>query len=122
VLTSCEDSDLAFTACDLGLATALFKDLVLMHLIPSSRLETSYLVRLMEGTGYSSTLLLGLRGLPVRPEPPVSFAKRMARRLCQNSAQRQMHRAYNRGRSRACDELRRHTSADVRELRVLLTD
>ncbi|MBG1245355.1 glycosyltransferase family 2 protein [Nostoc sp. NZL] len=62
MLTSCGDSDLAFTACDMGLGTGLFTSLKLTHLIPSNRLKEDYLLRLVEGLAYSQTMLAYFRG------------------------------------------------------------
>lgn len=62
LLTACEDSDIAFTACDTGFGTGVFTSLKLTHLIPSSRLEENYLLRLVEGLAYSQTLLEYFRG------------------------------------------------------------
>lgn len=68
LLTSCEDTDLAYTACDMGLGTGQFTSLKVTHLIPPSRLEESYLLRLIEGTSYSGIILDYLRGkLPSQP-------------------------------------------------------
>lgn len=60
-LTSCGDLDLAYTACDLGLGTGLFKSLSLEHLIPSRRIQKSYLLKLMEAQAYSRILLNSFR-------------------------------------------------------------
>ncbi|MBU7587112.1 MAG: glycosyltransferase [Nostoc sp. TH1S01] len=62
LLTSCEDSDLALTACDEGLGTGVFTSLKLTHLIPSNRLKEDYLLRLAEGLSYSQTMLAYFRG------------------------------------------------------------
>ncbi|NES18028.1 MAG: glycosyltransferase family 2 protein [Symploca sp. SIO3E6] len=62
LLTSSGDTDLAFTACDLGLGTGQFTSLKLTHLIPTNRLKIEYLIRLHEGLAYSSTMLNYLRG------------------------------------------------------------
>lgn len=68
MLTSCGDTDLAYTACDIGLGTGQFTSLKVTHLIPPSRLEESYLLRLIEGTSYSGIILDYLRGkLPLQP-------------------------------------------------------
>lgn len=67
LLTSCGDSDLALTACDIGLGTGMFQSLKLTHLIPVTRLQEDYLLRLAEGTSYSMTLLNSFRGeLPAK--------------------------------------------------------
>lgn len=60
-LTSAGDSDLAFTACDIGLGMGLFPDLKLTHLIPKERLEKEYFLRLLEGIAYSHTALKIIR-------------------------------------------------------------
>ncbi|MGI8502013.1 MAG: glycosyltransferase [Hassallia sp.] len=61
-LRSCEDDDLAFTACDIGLGTGQFTSLKLTHLIPSRRLEEDYLLQLTEAMSYSKIMLEYLRG------------------------------------------------------------
>ena len=68
LLTSCGDSDLAFTACDRGLGTGLFKSLKLTHLISANRVEEDYLLRLVKGITYSDIILQALRGkFPTTP-------------------------------------------------------
>ncbi|NEU71614.1 glycosyltransferase family 2 protein [Hassallia byssoidea VB512170] len=62
LLTSDGDTDLALTACDIGLGTGLFTSLKLTHLIRASRLEEDYFLRLAEGFSYSGTILDYLRG------------------------------------------------------------
>jgi glycosyltransferase involved in cell wall biosynthesis len=61
-LTACEDIDLAYTACDLGLGTGIFSDLKLTHIIPPNRLQEEYLLRLIEGLSYSGAILESFRG------------------------------------------------------------
>ena len=61
-LNSAGDIDLAITACDLGLGTGLFTCLKLTHLLPNSRLQEDYFLRLEEGLGYSSTIFNYFRG------------------------------------------------------------
>ncbi len=71
LLTRGEDSDLAFTGCDIGLGTGQFTSLKLTHLIPASRLQENYLLRLVEGMCYSATLLDFFWGkLPLNPPKP----------------------------------------------------
>jgi hypothetical protein len=68
MLSSCGDTDLAYTACDIGLGTGQFTALKLTHLIPASRLREEYLLRLIQGLYYSGTLLGAYRGkLPTEP-------------------------------------------------------
>lgn len=61
-LTSCEDIDIAFIACTIGLGTGRFISLKLTHLIPKQRLQEEYLLRLVKGIAYSSTVLSALWG------------------------------------------------------------
>lgn len=72
-LTSGGDIDLALTACDLGLGTGVFPDLRLIHLIPPTRLNEKYLLRLVEGTHYSMVLVMAKHAhKPSRvPIPPL---------------------------------------------------
>ncbi len=67
-LLGCGDTDLVLTAYDHGFGTAVFAALKLTHLIPKSRLEEDYLLRLVESTTYSVTLLKALRGYAL-PQP-----------------------------------------------------
>ncbi len=71
-MTSCEDTDLALTACDFGWGTGQFKSLKLTHLISANRLQESYLLRLVQGTSYSGTLLRAFRGKPIPTKPCIS--------------------------------------------------
>jgi glycosyltransferase involved in cell wall biosynthesis len=56
-LMSGGDEDMARTSHRLGMATGLFPKLSLLHLIPPSRLELDYLLRLVEGQSYSGVVL-----------------------------------------------------------------
>ena len=104
-LTSCGDSDLAFTACDMGLGTGQFTALIVTHLIPASRLKLDYLERLVEGMTYSSTILNSLRGkLPSK----MSWRRKLFQyyvrwRLAPN--QRRLNDASLRGLNMALSEL-----------------
>ncbi len=60
-LGACEDIDLALHAIDIGLGTGVFTRLTLTHLMPESRTQEAYLLRLAEGHAASMTLLLALR-------------------------------------------------------------
>jgi len=51
------DSDMALCSCEMGLAVGLFPELSLKHLIPPSRLESDYLIRLAEGMSRSHAIL-----------------------------------------------------------------
>lgn len=70
LLISCGDSDLALTACDIGLGTGQFTSLKLTHLIPANRLQEDYLLKLVEGMSYSLAILDSFRGkLPPSSKP-----------------------------------------------------
>lgn len=51
------DSDLAMVSIDLGLGYGLFSDLYLVHLIPESRVQKNYLVKLARNMQLSSIIL-----------------------------------------------------------------
>ncbi|MEJ1931165.1 glycosyltransferase, partial [Nostoc sp. NIES-2111] len=96
-LTSCGDSDLAFTACDMGLGTGQFTALKMTHLIPASRLQLEYLEKLAEGMSYSHTILNFLRGkTPTKMTWRTKLFQHYVRwRLTPN--QRRLHYAGQRG-------------------------
>lgn len=60
-LLSCEDIEIAMTACDLGLGKGVFRDLIFIHLIPSTKMTEEFLCRNAFGNGYSFTLHNWLR-------------------------------------------------------------
>lgn len=104
-LTACEDSDLAFTACDMGLGTGQFTALKMTHLIPASRLQLDYLEKLVEGMAYSSTILKSIRGqLPIKTSwRGKAFQYYVRWRLTPN--QRRLHDASLRGLNMALKEI-----------------
>lgn len=105
-LTSAGDSDLALTACDIGLGTGQFKDLRLVHLIPIARLQEDYLLRLAEQMYYSGTILSSFRGyLPPAPSWKSRLLK-LCRYLLMDKRSRRFHRAVDRGVRRAKRENR----------------
>lgn len=73
ILNSCEDTDLALSACDEGYGMGVFPSLRLTHLIPKERLDAKYLARIIESSARSLGVLLRLRGVPVvaLPNNPV---------------------------------------------------
>jgi glycosyltransferase involved in cell wall biosynthesis len=107
LLLSCGDSDLAFTACDIGLGTGQFVSLKLTHLIPANRLQEEYLCRLVESIAYSSIILTSFRGeIPVLPNQ--SWSKNLlenyyASRL--NPIERRFYKAKKRGEYLAIQEI-----------------
>jgi len=56
-LLSCEDLEVAYVACDMGLGMAVFPELRLTHLIPKERVSRKHLLRLYEGLELSGALL-----------------------------------------------------------------
>ncbi len=60
-LVSGGDTDMAYTACDLGLGTGFFHRLKLTHLIPSHRVSLNYLLRLKEAMAYSAIIVDSFR-------------------------------------------------------------
>lgn len=61
ILLSGGDNDLAFTAIDMGFACALFPQLSLIHIIPRSRVQPDYLLKLSKYIAASNVLLYSLR-------------------------------------------------------------
>lgn len=62
LLTGSGDTDMAYTAIDLGMGVGVFPELELLHLIPAGRVAESYLLRLAGGTSYSANMLRYIRG------------------------------------------------------------
>lgn len=56
------DLDMAFTSCDMGMGTGVFARLSLTHVIPRTRIEKSYLLKLEEGNAASSVVMDFIRG------------------------------------------------------------
>lgn len=97
ILTSCGDSDLALVACDMGLGMGQFKALKLTHLIPSSRLQEEYLIRLTEGMVFSKAILDSLRGkYPQKPSWGARL-KQSYKRWRKSGVERRFHDAAQRG-------------------------
>jgi glycosyltransferase involved in cell wall biosynthesis len=106
-LLSGGDTDLAATACDIGLGVGLFTTLTLAHLIPSDRLEEDYLVRLVEGMAFSSPLVNSFRS---SGSPTISpTAKRrladLARMALMDRRERRFFQAVRNGQRRAASFL-----------------
>lgn len=107
LLTSCGDEDLAFTASDIGLGTGLFTSLKLTHLIPASRLQEDYLLRLVEGMTYSLTILDSFRGkIPPLPNPSLGKCLLETYHLWRlNPRERRFYKARKRGETLAIQEI-----------------
>ena len=50
------DTDIAYTGCDHGFTKGVFPTLRLTHLIPTERCAEDYIIRSIEGRGYSEQL------------------------------------------------------------------
>jgi glycosyltransferase involved in cell wall biosynthesis len=113
-LNAAEDFDMAFVACDLGLGLGRFVNLKLDHLMPKGRVDDDYLLRLNEGFGYSQVILDALRGIknfqPCRADQIVNFYKRL--RI--PPMKRRMELAFEAGRTRAINELNRHSELSAK--------
>lgn len=107
-LASSGDTDIAYTALDMGYGIGIFPELSLVHLIPPGRLEPDYLVRLWEDMNYSHHVMVYLReGYIV---PPVKHFRGWLRRyvnpLFFYGFKRRMHQAYWRGIHRATETVK----------------
>jgi glycosyltransferase involved in cell wall biosynthesis len=104
-LTNGEDTDLALTACDIGLGAGQFTRLKMTHLISPIRLDKHYLIRLAEGTSFCGVILQALRGRSpiVDPRNPLRLVLGWARDLLLSSRlERGLKAAHLRGHKRAC--------------------
>jgi glycosyltransferase involved in cell wall biosynthesis len=104
-LISCGDTDLALTSCDIGLGTGNFTALKLTHLIPSNRIQVDYLVKLLEGIGYSVIILDFLRG---KVPTPLSWKRKLLTQLQlwqMSQKDRLLIQAFQKGESRALKEV-----------------
>jgi glycosyltransferase involved in cell wall biosynthesis len=74
---SCEDLDIAQTACDLGLGFGNFPQLRLTHLISGNRVRPDYMLSVLRGTTASAIVLRFLRSgiLPVRRAIVITILK-----------------------------------------------
>lgn len=122
-LERCEDSDLALTALDIGLKLGFFKSLSLDHLLPASRTKWTYMLRLSEANGYSSTLLKKFRGEDIemsKREMSVALTSCLAR-FARSPRQRQeaMDIAWQKGINRALRRMSTWNSEKPPSRRIL---
>jgi glycosyltransferase involved in cell wall biosynthesis len=74
-LSSCEDDEFSWVACELGLGKGLFPALQVTHLIGRKRVEKKYLLSIAEGNGFSQVLIAYIHLRPlVSPPQPSTFA------------------------------------------------
>ncbi len=117
-LLSAGDNDLAACACDVGLGVGLFVALSLTHLIPESRLEEDYLLRLVESIAYSGVIFRSFRGTT---SPQLAFGGKIgsiARQLFLGSRDRRFFRAYRRGELRALRQLKNTSSSNISQTKT----
>jgi GT2 family glycosyltransferase len=101
-LISGGDTDMAFTALDLGLGTGVFRSLKLTHLISARRLTTDYLLKLIEEATLSYDLLEKIRGKGSRGRPTLIGRLRWWRQYFQADPwRRRVLRAVERGQRQA---------------------
>ena len=109
-LVSAGDNDLAAGACDLGLGVGVFMALRLIHLIPASRLDESYLLQLAESIAYSGVIFRSFRSSSgVEKQRKLTKIADFARELLMNQRDRRFFRACKRGESQAAKYLMDHS-------------
>lgn len=104
-LTSCEDSDIALTSCDIGLGTGQFTVLKMSHIIPKSRYQEEYLIKLQENFVFSQTILQKIRKQPMPQKSLKESIKNVGRQILMNSRERRFYQARQRGIDRALEYL-----------------
>jgi len=105
-LTSYGDSDMAFTACDMGLGIGRFAKLKLTHLMPPERLQEEYLLRLIESSTYSGVIVESYRGkLPQGNKSGLGKFADWIRFLRMSFREKRFYRAYQRGLKAALQEI-----------------
>ncbi len=98
-LLSAGDTDLAATACDIGLGNGLFTSLKLTHLVPHERTEEEYLLRLAEAQTFSGIVLHSFRSRDATPKRMAwkTIAADQLRILFMDRQKRRFFRATRRG-------------------------
>lgn len=100
-----EDTDLAFTACDIGMGIGVFPQLKLTHLMPAGRLEKAYLLEIAEESAKANTLVACLHGLSLPPaQSRLGKLRQWLLGIMQTrSFDWQIHQASLRGQQSACE-------------------
>ena len=105
-LTSYEDSDMAFTACDMGYGIGLFVNLKLKHLIPKERLREEYIINLLESSAYSGIIVESFRGkLPILNRSWQSRIADLYRFFRMSPREKQFYKARQIGMNKAIKEI-----------------
>jgi len=101
-----DDVDICMTALKLGYGTGLFAKLTLLHQVAAKRCEDAYLLRLLEGTEYSDTVIRHLYKAASRSaQGKLETLRRWWNQLRMPPAKREVWRAQGRGRERAVTEI-----------------
>lgn len=112
LLTSGDDTDIALTACDMGLGMGQFKALKLIHLLPTRRLSEDYLLKLKEGMSYSGVMLGYQRGETYQLTVKDRVLRQMRRLLMDRRARRFEAAAY-RGFIKAFNEISKSPQSEA---------
>lgn len=101
------DTDIAYTGCELGMGKGVFVRLHITHLIPKRRCERAFLLRSVEGQGYSEVLHGYLStGLVREPRRDlIGKVGELVRWFTLRPVQRAIAAARRRGQQRAVTEL-----------------
>ena len=116
-LSSCEDTDMVFCCYEEDYGVGLFPELVLTHLISSSRLEKAYLLRLAEGIGLSYFLLTYVwhQSLPPAPQSKIDRCVNVYKRVRQKLSGHKFN-SYQED----LQKVRRKAASDARSLLIKL--
>lgn len=111
-LASAGDMDLVYTAFDCGFGIGRFRSLSLKHLIPPTRLNEAYFLRIFEAMYYSGTILLMIRQRSIAETrfSLIRVLKRWKRFIFSNPFDRKMLLAERRGRQRALIDWKQNAS------------
>jgi glycosyltransferase involved in cell wall biosynthesis len=123
MLTSGADTDMAFTACDLGYGAARLSSLELRHYMPEARFEERYLLRMVEGIAYSMTLVAAIRGRPGSQPSALRYAWQYCAGWKMSPRNRRFWHAQQRGVRRADAFIRQQAELQIpRDVRKMARD
>jgi hypothetical protein len=113
ILSSCEDTDIAYFACSKGFGSGQFIRLKLTHLIPQSRLTLDYFTQMAQGLFCSYQILMFLWGI----HDPVSLRTWRGELLYQYSLLRQSPK--DRAMKKAIEAGKKAGDAFIQKLQTL---
>ncbi len=106
-LSSSGDTDIAWTACDMGFGVGQTVRLKLRHLIPPTRLTRPYFLRLLEGMAFSDEVLKAIRfKQSSTPETLFQKMRQIPRFIRMSSFDKKMFLSEKAGRKKAQEFLR----------------